>query len=96
MEILLGFIIGASIGTAAHFVLPGRDSRGAAVLPILGALGAGLAWMILTWAGFAVDNPLLWLLAFVVPALVVFPTGSMLTRLRREHDARERARLKIS
>lgn len=95
MEILLAFIIGAVIGTAAHFSVPARDSRGNVLLPVLGALSAGLVWMILTWAGFAVDNPLLWLAAFAVPAVVVFPTGAFLVRARREHDAQERARLKI-
>lgn len=96
MEILLGFIIGAAIGAAAHFALPGRDARGVALLPIVGALSAGLVWMILTWIGLAVDNPLLWLAAFVVPALATFPTATILTRVRREHDVRERARLRIS
>ncbi len=95
MQILLAFIIGAVIGAAAHFSLPGKDTRGSALLAILGAFAAGLVWMILTWIGWAVDNPLLWLSAFVVPAVVVWPAGILLRRTRDAHDARERAQLRI-
>lgn len=96
MQILLALIAGAVIGTAAHFAIPARDTRGVLVLPLLGTFLGGLTWMVLTWAGFGLDNPLLWLMAILVPALITFPTGTMLVRLRQAHDARERARLKIS
>lgn len=95
MQILLALIAGAVIGTAAHFALPGRDTRGAVLLPVLGTLAGGVVWMILTWIGWGLDNPLLWLAAFVVPIVVVWPTGILLTRARDAHDARERTRLRI-
>lgn len=96
MQILLGLIAGAVIGTAAHFALAGRDSRGASLLPIVGTFVAGLAWMILTWLGIGIDSPWPWLAALVVPAVVTFPLGILLTRTRHAHDEREKARLKIS
>lgn len=96
MQILLGLIAGAVIGTAAHFSLDGRDTRGAALLPIIGTFSAGLAWMLLTWLGLGIDSPWLWLSALVVPAVVTFPVGILVTKLRRAHDERERERLKIA
>ena len=95
MQILLAFIVGAVIGAAAHFLVPGRGTRGVALGPILGAAAAGLVWMILTWAGVGLDSPWLWLSAFVAPAVVTFPALVILTRTRTAHDARERAQLKI-
>lgn len=96
MQILLAFIAGAVIGIAAHFVVAARQTRGAALLPVLGALSSGLAWMILTWAGVGIDNIVLWLAALAAPAVVTFPVGLLLTRARLAHDARERTRLQIS
>ncbi|MGZ8804050.1 MAG: hypothetical protein ACXWZG_01945 [Microbacterium sp.] len=95
MQILLAFIIGAALGTAVHFLVEGRPTRGVALGPVLGAFAAGLVWMILTWAGLAIDNPWLWLSAFVAPLAVTYPALLILARSRAAHDARERARLKI-
>ena len=95
MQILLAFIVGAVIGAAAHFLVPGRGTRGVALGPLLGAAAAGLVWMILTWAGVGLDSPWLWLSAFVAPAVVTFPALMILTRARTAHDARERAELRI-
>lgn len=95
MQILLGFLVGAAIGAAAQFLIRDRGTRGVALGPVLGAASAGLAWMILTWAGIGLDSPWLWLSAFVVPIVVTYPVLILLARSRTEHDVRERARLKI-
>lgn len=95
MQILLAFIIGAVLGTAAHFLVESRSTRGVVVGPVLGAFAAGLAWMILTWAGLGLESPWLWLSAFVAPIVVTYPALLILARTRTAHDARERARLKI-
>ena len=95
MQILLAFIVGAVIGAAAHFLVPGRGTRGVALGPVIGAAAAGLVWMIVTWAGVGLDSPWLWLSAFVAPAVVAYPALVILSRTRTAHDARERAQLKI-
>lgn len=95
MQILLAFLIGAAIGGAAHFLVRDRGTRGAAVAPVVGALAAGLVWMILTWTGVGLDSPWLWLSAFVAPIVVTYPVLVLLARTRTAHDARERARLRI-
>ncbi len=95
MQILLALIIGAAIGAALHFLVRGRPTRGVALAPVLGAFAAGLVWMILTWAGFGLDNPWLWVSAFVAPIVVTWPVLAILARTRTAHDVREKARLRI-
>lgn len=96
MEIILALVLGTVVGIAAHFLAPGRDVRGVALAPILGALASALVWMILTWTGVGTDSIWLWLSAIVAPAAVTFPVLAVLTRIRHAHDANERARLKIA
>jgi len=95
MQILLALIVGAAIGTALHFVVAHRDTRGVVVGPIVGAVAAGLAWTILTWSGIGIDSPWPWLSALVVP-FITWPVLIVLARTRLAHDERERVRLKLS
>lgn len=95
MQILIALIVGAVVGIGIHFLVPDRHTRGVALAPMIGAVTAGLAWTILTWVGFALDNPWLWLSSLIVPALVTWPLLIVVTRLRLARDERERERLKI-
>ncbi|WP_159498297.1 hypothetical protein [Microbacterium sp. 18062] len=96
MVILLAFIFGGALGLVAHFALRGRDLRGAALAPIVGALVGGAVWLALTWAGLTTADPLIWFAAVIVPTVVVLPGTALLTRLRRARDAREAVRLGIA
>jgi uncharacterized membrane protein YeaQ/YmgE (transglycosylase-associated protein family) len=96
VQILIALIVGAVIGLAAHFQVAERTTRGIVLGPILGALSAGLAWLILTWAGVGIDTPWPWLSAVIVPGLIVYPVLLLITRSRVAGDKREQARLKIS
>ena len=96
MEILLAFIFGGTAGAALHFLMAGRDARGVALAPVLGALLGGVTWLIFTWAGVALTNPWIWIVSIVVPLIVVPVVLVVLTRTRATHDAQERLRLKIS
>jgi uncharacterized membrane protein YeaQ/YmgE (transglycosylase-associated protein family) len=96
MDILLAFIFGAAIGLIAHAVLPGRDLRGSALAPIVGALVGGAVWLALTWARLTSEDVAIWAAAVLAPAAVVFAGVAILTRTRRAHDAREAARLRIA
>ncbi len=95
MDIVLAFLFGIGIGLVLHYALPGRDSRGVALLPAVGALAGGAVWLALTWAGLTTDNPLLWVLSILAAVVVTVPVGVVLSRVRATHDAREKSRLKI-
>lgn len=93
MQILLGLIIGAVVGLAAHFALPHRQLRGAALAPLAGAAAAAVMWTALTWSGLGVDSPILWLVAVLAPAATVLALIPVLTRLRLARDEADRARI---
>ncbi len=95
MAILLAFLIGAAVGVIAHIVLPGRDLRGLLLLPMLGTLLGGVAWLACTLLGMGVEDLWPWLLSVLVPVAGVVPAAILLARLRTARDARERARLKL-
>jgi uncharacterized membrane protein YeaQ/YmgE (transglycosylase-associated protein family) len=96
MEIVLALLFGAVIGIVVHFTLPGRDTRGAALAPIIGAVVSGAVWMILTWMGWTTDNGWLWLISIVAPVVVAYPVVALTTRQRHAHDGREKTRLRIA
>lgn len=96
MQIVIALVVGAAAGGLLHFLQGGRSYRGVALAPILGAFVGGLVWMALTWVGWTTENPLLWLISFAAPAVVVPITLVALTRARSAHDARERVRLGIA
>jgi uncharacterized membrane protein YeaQ/YmgE (transglycosylase-associated protein family) len=96
VQILIALIVGAAIGTAAHFHLSGRDTRGIALAPILGTLAAGAVWTILTWAGVGTDSFWLWVSPFIAAPLVTYPTIALLTRMRHAKDAARRVELGIA
>lgn len=96
MQILIAFIVGAVVGIGIHFLLHQRLTRGVVLAPMIGAVSAGAAWVILTWLGVGIDTPWPWLAALVVPIVVTYPAIMILSRLRVAHDAREKARLGLS
>lgn len=96
MQILLAFLFGAAIGAVVHVAMPHRSTRGMALAPVLGGLVGGAVWMLLTWAGMTLDDPLLWLASLAAPVPVTILVVAVLSRTRLDHDRRERTRLRIS
>lgn len=95
MQILLGLILGAAIGLAAHFSLPHRHLRGAALAPLAGAAAAAVVWTALTWMGLGVDSPILWTVAVLAPAATAFALVPLVSRSRVTRDAADRERLGV-
>ena len=95
MQIILALVVGAAIGIGLHFLIADRSTRGIVVAPVTGALAAGLAWTIMTWAGIGTDSIWLWLSMLIAPVILVYPVLVGLSRARIARDAAERARLKI-
>ncbi|QAY61034.1 hypothetical protein ET475_14245 [Microbacterium protaetiae] len=96
MEIVLALIYGAAIGALAHFTVPARDTRGAGLGPIVGAVVGCAVWALLTWLGVTTASAWLWLAAAFVPAAIVYALLPLLARIRNAHDERERKRLRIA
>nr|WP_243843701.1 hypothetical protein [Microbacterium endophyticum] len=75
--------------------MPGRDVRGAALVPLLGAVTGGVVWLALTALGLTTASIWLWAAAVVIPAAVVFSATVLLTRVRRARDERVKKSLKL-
>ncbi|MFT4229751.1 MAG: hypothetical protein QM602_05620 [Microbacterium sp.] len=95
MLVVLALIFGAAIGAAIHFSLPHRDTRGAALAPMVGAVVGGAVWLLFTWLGLQ-DTGWVWLASLAAPIVVTWPLVAILALLRVAHDARERERLGIA
>ena len=73
-QLIYAAVIGAFIGLALRYLLPGRDSYGIALLPAIGAAATCAAWAIVIWLGFTLDGGWIWVVALgaaLVLSLVV-------------------------
>ena len=96
MQIVLALIFGGAVGALAHYTVGARDSRGAAIGPMVGAIvGSGL-WALLTWVGMATTNPWLWIVSLGAPIVVVYVLLPVLAGLRAVHDQHRREQLGIA
>jgi len=96
MQILLALIFGGSYGALLHYTMAGRAARGVALAPVVGAVLGGATWLLLTWLGFTIESPWIWLAAVAVPAVAMPALLVILRRVRDAHDQRERVRLGIA
>lgn len=96
MLVVLALVFGAIVGAAAHYALPLRSLRGAAVGPLLGSVLGTATWTTLTWAGVGTDHAALWVASIAVPVVVTPLVLLVLSRLRRTRDARTRVELGIA
>lgn len=90
MFILIAVVISCSVGIAAHFVLPGKDLRGAAVSGAIATVTTAVIYTVLQWAGLAENSIWLWLASLGGGIIASFVGTMFLTRSRARRDA-ERA-----
>ncbi len=86
MELLFITLIAVVAGIVAHAVTPGRDLRGAVLLPAIAAAATAGTWVSLTWAGLPWDGPAIWLGALAVAGLSAFVPAPLITRQRVAAD----------
>ncbi len=93
MELLFVILGGAILGLIAQYVLPSRESRGALLLPALGAGIAAIVWASLTWMGLRFDGGWIWVISLVASGVIVVLVGVVASRRRHESDVATLARL---
>jgi len=96
MDVVLAIVFGGVVGLAAHFALPGRHTRGAALAPLLGAVVGAAVWTAMTWTGQTTQDAWIWLASILAPAVVTFPVVGVLATVRRGRDARTARSLGLS
>ena len=93
MELLFVMLGGAILGIVARYVVPGRRSHGAMLVPALGASAAGIVWAALTWMGLAFDGGWIWVITFMLAAIVPLAFALITARRRASADVSMLARL---
>jgi hypothetical protein len=93
VELLFVALGGTIIGGLTRYLLPGRLSHGAMLLPAIGTVAAMILWSALTWAGWQFDGGWIWFVSLLAAAASSATAGLFLPRRRREADARLLSRL---
>ena len=60
---LFAVLGGLLLGIGVYYLLPGKDSYGAAVLPAAAGAATAAVWAGLTWAGWTFDGGWIWVVA---------------------------------
>lgn len=95
MYILLALIAACVLAIGMHFLLPGRELRGVAVVPAIATAAAAAIYTIMQWSGIGQDSVWLWLASIVGSLVIAGVAGYLLTTSRRRSDAAKRAALGI-
>jgi hypothetical protein len=88
VELLFVALGGAVLGLAARYLLPGRSTQGAVLVPAIGTGVAALIWVALTWFGWAYDGGWIWVVSLVVAGFACVASDIVLTRTRSLSDQR--------
>jgi len=87
MELLFVVIIAGALGIGVRYLMRGRDTYGAALLPSISAAFSALVWVGLLWAfNWTFDGTWIWVAALVAGPVVAIIVGAVLPRRRREAD----------
>jgi len=87
MELLFVVLISASLGLAARYVIRGRETFGAALLPSLSAAVSTIVWVGLLWAAnWQFDGGWIWVASLVAGPAVALIVGAALPPRRKAAD----------
>jgi len=87
MELLFVVLISASVGAILRYLLRGRETYGAALLPSISAAVSAFVWVGLLWVlNWQFDGTWIWVASLLAGPIVALIVGANLPRKRREHD----------
>jgi hypothetical protein len=88
VELLYVTVIGAFIGLALRYLLPGREAYGLFLLPGVGAAATAAIWAALVWAGLTFDGGWIWVAALVGGGVISIVAILLIVRTRKVSDER--------
>lgn len=86
MELLFVTLGGMILGLIAQYGVPSRPTRGALLLPAVGAVVAAIVWACLTWAGLKFSGGWIWVISLVVAGTLSVLVGIVARRRRLRSD----------
>jgi len=87
VELLFVALGGTLLGLATRYLLPGRSTMGAVLIPALGTVVASATWVGLTWLGWKWDASPIWWVSLGTAAAVSVVTQLVLARRRAHADS---------
>ncbi len=88
MELAYVTVIGAFIGLALRYLLPGRTDYGLFLLPAVGGAVTAAVWVGLVWLGFKFDGGWIWVISLVASGVASILVALLVVRMRRIGDER--------
>ena len=93
MELLFVTVIGASISLGVRYLVPGRQTHGALLVPAVGAAATAAVWAVCVWLGLPFDGGWIWVIALVLGPLASLAVALVLPKRRETADKQLLARL---
>ena len=87
MELLFVTVIGAALSVGVRYLVPGRQSHGLLLVPLVGAAATAALWAICVWIGLPFDGGWIWVTALVGGPLVALALALALPGRRAQADA---------
>ena len=87
-QLIYAAVIGAFIGLALRYLLPGRTTYGLFLLPAVGAAATCVAWAAAVWARLALDGGWIWVVSLGAAVVVSLLVGLVVPRARTAADTR--------
>ena len=94
MELLFVVLISASLGLAVRYLVRGRETYGAAVLPALSAAVSAIVWVSLLWGlNWQFDGGWIWLVSLAVGPIAALIAAITIPPKRASSDRELLSRL---
>lgn len=87
MELLFVVVIGASLSLGVRYLVPGRQTHGALLVPAVGAAATAVVWVVCVWLGLTFDGGWIWVIALVLGPLASLAVALALPKRREAADA---------
>jgi hypothetical protein len=87
MELLFVTVIGASLSLGMRYLVPGRQTHGVLLVPLVGAAATAGVWVACVWLGLTFDGGWIWVIALVVGPLMALALALVIPKRREAADA---------
>lgn len=87
MELLFVTVIGGALSLGVRYLVPGRETHGLLLIPMVGAAATSAVWAICVWLGLTFDGGLIWVISLVLGPLVALAVAIVLPKRRDAADA---------
>jgi hypothetical protein len=88
VELAYVTVIGAFIGLALRYLLPGRTDYGLFLLPAVGGAVTAVVWVGLVWLGLKFDGGWIWVISLVASGVASILVALIVVRARKVADER--------